>query len=1013
MSDDAAVSNATPQSTLASRLLLHAERYWPNLTAAEYLLLNSVVQGTVARLPGDPEEGSDPDQSHSWGDDRRVRAELLRWLFVDGLAAECVDARGVQLRGVRIAGPLDLSFIELKFPLRLGRCVITEDMTLVYTTARLVSLRGCRVQAVLARHLTLRGSLVLTELQSEGGVDLWGARITGTIHADGCSMVAKKGGYAFNLEAAHVDGSVFLRRGLAAHDDPRDRVRTGRTLLMAGPVRLFSCKIGDNLECDGATFDGKGGSSVEGARLRVNGNVLLRGGFTSHGEVNLYNADIGGTLVAEGATFKAGPQDQAFNLEGAHIHGNVLMRREWRRSDSLPRGACTGRMFRAFGPVSLFACKIDRNLVCVGAIFSASGTIALSGRRLQVGADADFSHSIFAGGADLNGGYIGGSFRADGSTFSAAQRANALDLSGSEVRGDLHLRRDWHTQDDHEIGIRTGRRFQSVGEIRLVSCTVGGSLACNGATFRHRYGSAMAADRLMVIGQVDLTRSTSEGGITLNYANIRGNLWANGSNFGVPSGPAFSLWGARVDGSVLFNRSPHPSSRDCGSREFSATGELLLSNSSIGGDLECDGASLTSFQGTWLKVGNVLLRNGFSCRSTVTLVGAKIGGLLDCTEAIFGSATTLHHDDSHRIALDLSLATVSTDLWLTGATVAGGWLRMNSAKIYGDVIIRNLRMEEHTKAGVTLMRAAVDGTFLWTDIDVRRAPDAHLLLDHAQLGRLGDDAGSWPRAGQLSLAGLRYGTLIQGPQDVDRRIEWLRRQPASTFSLQPYEQLASVFRAGGQESAARRVAIARENDRRRREGLRLLHVLTLHYHSLIFFLSAHGGSLPDRTERRAYGTPTDQHTGMSLRSWIGSHVLRATIGYGYASGRTLIWSFIFVSLGWLTLEIAYNANPCVLTPADVVPDSFQTCGARQGGSVVAKGGQTFNALVYSLDAFLPVGDLRQESRWLPDPRVRCELRGGNYPCGRLLRGYLWLQTLAGWVLTTLGIAGLTGLVRKT
>ncbi len=56
-----------------------------------------------------------------------------------------------------------------------------------------------------------------------------------------------------------------------------------------------------------------------------------------------------------------------------------------------------------------------------------------------------------------------------------------------------------------------------------------------------------------------------------------------------------------------------------------------------------------------------------------------------------------------------------------------------------------------------------------------------------------------------------------------------------------------------------------------------------------------------------------------------------------------------------------------------------------------------NAFMYSMDVFIPLVNFHQAKFWLP--------KAG------WLRGYLWLHTAAGWVLTSLLVAGLTGLVR--
>jgi hypothetical protein len=64
-------------------------------------------------------------------------------------------------------------------------------------------------------------------------------------------------------------------------------------------------------------------------------------------------------------------------------------------------------------------------------------------------------------------------------------------------------------------------------------------------------------------------------------------------------------------------------------------------------------------------------------------------------------------------------------------------------------------------------------------------------------------------------------------------------------------------------------------------------------------------------------------------------------------------------------------------------------------------------LVYSLENFLPVVDLHQGEYWRPNPGLR---DSGTIPAS-LLHWYLWLHILAGWILTPLLFAGLSGLIR--
>ncbi|HET6422650.1 MAG TPA: hypothetical protein VFG20_03140, partial [Planctomycetaceae bacterium] len=73
----------------------------------------------------------------------------------------------------------------------------------------------------------------------------------------------------------------------------------------------------------------------------------------------------------------------------------------------------------------------------------------------------------------------------------------------------------------------------------------------------------------------------------------------------------------------------------------------------------------------------------------------------------------------------------------------------------------------------------------------------------------------------------------------------------------------------------------------------------------------------------------------------------------------------------------------------------------------------FNAIIYSLDVFAPFTYLHQANYWVPNPTRGERIRLGFWSPrpGELLRVYLWLHVVAGWLLTSLLVAGLTGLVQ--
>ena len=76
----------------------------------------------------------------------------------------------------------------------------------------------------------------------------------------------------------------------------------------------------------------------------------------------------------------------------------------------------------------------------------------------------------------------------------------------------------------------------------------------------------------------------------------------------------------------------------------------------------------------------------------------------------------------------------------------------------------------------------------------------------------------------------------------------------------------------------------------------------------------------------------------------------------------------------------------------------------------------FEPFVYSLDVLLPIIDFQQDSKWRPDPRATVDGRiaGTTYAfeVGRVAAIYQWLQIALGWVLSSLLVASLSGLVRK-
>ena len=64
------------------------------------------------------------------GEAESVRSELLEWLLTDLNVCKHIHHKGINLRGAKILGSIDLQDATLDFPLRLCNCIVNEKVTL-------------------------------------------------------------------------------------------------------------------------------------------------------------------------------------------------------------------------------------------------------------------------------------------------------------------------------------------------------------------------------------------------------------------------------------------------------------------------------------------------------------------------------------------------------------------------------------------------------------------------------------------------------------------------------------------------------------------------------------------------------------------------------------------------------------------------------------------------------------------------------------------------------------------
>jgi hypothetical protein len=277
-------------------------------------------------------------------------------------------------------------------------------------------------------------------------------------------------------------------------------------------------------------------------------------------------------------------------------------------------------------------------------------------------------------------------------------------------------------------------------------------------------------------------------------------------------------------------------------------------------------------------------------------------------------------------------------------------------KVGGDFFFSNVKAD----GKVDLKGSAIAHNLELRDIRTPQKIDLDLRLVKA--GALVDNIESWPPMGNLHLDGFIYDE-IEDTSNVFDRIIWLELQ--KEFSPEPYEQLASVFRKTGHDWMANQVLISKNKD----------------------YTESLQKKSPTRFLYRFFGI---------------------ILGYGYEPWRAFGLSLAFISFGFFITQFAFDRQ--LILPKDEKDCNFN----KYGTPHVSKNYLSFNSFIYSLEMFVPLVNLGMNDAWrsYANRRARVLILGRRYWFwGSTVRAYMWVHVLAGWVLTTLWVGGLTGLIK--
>ena len=501
--------------------------------------------------------------------------------------------------------------------------------------------------------------------------------------------------------------------------------------------------------------------------------------------------------------------------------------------------------------------------------------------------------------------------------------------------------------------------------------------------------AGLVGKSVVVSKDLDLSDSTFTGLIDLSAADITSDLKLSNAR----------LHGKDEDGNALVADSVKVGGRAMLDGGFTADGCVRMPGADITGRLRFRRATLKGRD----NHGSALLADGMkagggmelgeSCTTegALRLVGADIAGDLKM------SGAHLHGKDDEGNALVANGIRVSGDIIFdkssrssdaVGSTADGG-LSFRSAHVGGSLQLRPEKLAG--KKALDLEGARIAHDLEWKPV---QQISGQVILEDTEVGLLKDNLakdpnGYWPSVHPgplLRLNGFTYRGFGGEPCTVDDRLRWIGslgkakqvkdstgtedsaltgtedreltgtedRELTGTryFASQPYEQLAAVYRQAGQDTEARKVAIAR------------------------------------RADLRKYGD-------LKWHRRIGNWLLDKTIKYGYQTWRAgLALAVVFVAF-WALAYFAQQHH--LMEPVGSfhgpAPSATQCTGSYP----------CFSPLGYTVDTVIPLINVHQATYWGPN---------ASAPWGWAWVAGTAIATGLGWALATLLVAGYTGLVRQ-
>ncbi|MCW1820547.1 MULTISPECIES: hypothetical protein [Mycolicibacterium] len=648
-----------------------------------------------------------------------------------------------------------------------------------------------------------------------------------------------------------------------------------------------------------------------------------------NGPIWLYHSEFSESVILEDA--------QAVDLDA---HNVILKTANPKKSVFIVNG------MRVEHDIDLSECQI--NGIMAARSCHVKGSFVLAKSTLNPGIGPAFFAKLLRVGGDLlcNDSVINGRFDIEGSQ---------IDGTAVFVNAKIGADKDWSIDLDHSV-IKLGvhaSNLVATGTVSLHHAIVSCQISLTRATITTSDECAIRADHAVIQGSLVIN-----GGLKANAP-----IMLHGAQIDC----GLNMWGLEIElekaGRIAIEADDAKIGGDVLASVKNVAGTLLLDSAKIGGRVTIGGKWSKPFSGKSIILDRTTINSldstkGLSCEGAISIAEATVNGPIDLGDSSVGFSAGKSIDIggshvkgdviAHRATLtgvfDAPQAVIDGDLRLADSQLlgtpaqdasrgtpvdqrrGGHWrgasLRLRGAHVLGDVDLRGTTISHKLELAtstvgqiVNLDGAALgaqDGNALVTTnsrinqlrLQLRENPKQPFDLRHAQVEILTDSEKSWPPAGSTNIEGLQY-RRIDSNLTSNERLKWLAAA-TSTFSPQPYEQLASMYRARGNADEEREVKL--------------------------------------QATKRMF-----EARGNWQRGW--GFLQNVAVGYGYRPSRAVFW---IVGL-WLvgTLWFAFGSGTCSYGGID-----------HTGACPVSSTNlPTWNPALLSIDLLSPFAAFGQDNAW--------------------------------------------------